>query len=787
MLAHIKKEEDQFKYQTIKEHSINVARYSEEILSSVGLAKTGYLAGILHDMGKCKKKFQNYLIHGGGSVIHTFQGLKYCIERIDTSSNNPYLQLTNEIIAYVIGAHHGLFDVFNEDDKCGIDYRCNREDIDYQECKANFENQIVCEEAIDKMFENSEKEIFDVIKRILKLSDKEQDEFNFYISLLCRQILSAVIFSDHRDTSEFDIGEKKSFIKTDLSIWKDISQSIENKISNFDKSSEINKARDWISNKCKENARLPNSIYKLNVPTGGGKTLSVLMYAVNHAKYYNADRIILVSPLLSILDQNAKVIREAVGNDDFILEHHSNVVRDTDDIEIDIKLEDLKEKWDVPIIITTLVQLLNTMFASGSSNIKRFSALSNSIIVIDEIQSLPSKVISMFNLTCNYLAKICNTTIVLCSATQPTLENVNHKLISPIKDLVPYNENIWKAFERTKLIDAGFKDENELVSFVLDSFKTKQSVLLICNTKKEAEVLFQQIHNQVDDETTVYHLSAAMCQQHRKDVISNLKEDLKERKKLIMISTQVMEAGVDVSFSMVIRITAGMDNIIQAAGRCNRNHESNNLSEVYIVTLKEEQLGSLKDIKISKIATLALLDDFNKNENKYSGKLDSKEAINRYYLNYFGDKDRKSELDYPRSSKNYGTLFDLLSTNEQYANENVETKYDWVLRQAFRTAGSEFKVFDENTIDVIVPYKKGKEIIEKIIRNGKNIEENKDFIGKAKSFCVSLYDEQYNSLSEQNAIYSINDCLYLLEDDRFYDENLGVVLHSDEKLDLLEV
>lgn len=788
MLAHIKREGDNVEYQTVQQHSINVAKYCEEILSSVGLGKTGYLSGLLHDMGKCKKEFQEYLYPGNGgikgSVIHTFQGLRYCIEKIDF--NDPYNQFSKEIIAYAIGAHHGLFDIFNEDGKCGIDYRCEKKDIAYDECKINFEKQVFCEEEIDKLFEISEKEVKDIFDKIHKLSKDSRDELYFYFSLLCREILSAVIYGDHRDTAEFDRGKKKYHIKTDLSIWQEISNSIENKISKFDSSSEINKARKWISNKCKENAKLPNGIYKLNVPTGGGKTLSVLRYAVNHAKQYDADRIILVSPLLSILDQNAKVIRDAVGNDDYILEHHSNVIRDTNDIEIDTRLEDLKEKWDVPIVITTFVQLLNTMLASGSSNIKRFNALSNSVIVIDEIQSLPSKVTSMFNLTLNFLAKICDATIVLCSATQPTLEDVNHKLCGPINDLVPYDEDIWKAFERTKLIDAGCKDEEELTSFILENLEAKKSLLLICNTKKEAERFFRLVQDETSDETIVYHLSASMCQQHRKDVVESLKKDLKTGKKVVMISTQVIEAGVDVSFSTVIRITAGIDNIVQAAGRCNRNHELNGLSEVFIVNLKGEKLGSLEDIRIAQNSTLALLSDFKKNAQKYHSKLDSIEAIHKYYSNYFGDKDWKSELDYPRGLEKTGTLFDLLAANNQYATEKVKSKENWVLHQAFKTAGSEFKVFDENTIDVIVPYMDGKEIIKKI-RDNHSLEEVKELIDQTKLYCVSLYENQFRLLSNQNAIYSFNDYLFVLEDERFYDENLGVICHSDVKLDLLEV
>lgn len=786
--AHLNNAENDIQYQTLKDHLLNVAKYSSEVLSSCNLGTTGYLAGLLHDMGKYKKEFQDYLINGGtrGSVIHTFQGYKYCLENIDFDNLNS--QLSKEIIGFAIGAHHGLFDCVDSDHVSGIEYRYEKQNIGYLECKENFLNDVSNEINLKNLFLKSENEISIILKTFTELINEnhQREELCFYISLLCRQVLSAVIYSDHRDTSEFNNKKIRTSNLGSSKIWDDIINAVEKKVNSFDESSEINKARKWISEKCKENSKLPNGIYKLNVPTGGGKTLSVLRYAVNHAKKYNSTRIILVSPLLSILDQNADVVRSAVGNDSVILEHHSNIVRDADDYEEDIKLDTLKENWDAPIIITTLVQLLNTMFAGGSSNIKRFNSLSNSIIVIDEIQTLPTKVTSMFNLMCNYLSNVCNTTIVLCSATQPSLESVKHKIVDEISDLVPYDYDIWKSFERTVLIDAGQKTESELTDFILEKSVSTQSLLLVCNTKKEAEYFYKRIKDNIDDRTFVYHLSASLCQQHRKDVIMDLRKKLNENKKVVMISTQVIEAGIDVSFSTVVRITAGMDSVIQASGRCNRNHEMD-LSEVYIVTLNGEKLGQLKDIESAKTATLALLTDFKDNTDKYDRKLDSQKSIKKYYSNFFEDKDRKSELDYPRDITKHGTLLDLLSNNSEYNDERVKVSHNWILRQSFKMATNEFTVFNQNTIDVLVPYKDGKNIINELYKKSDDLDVLKSIIKKAKLFGVSLYEYQFELLNKQNAISSINDYLYILDDDRFYDENLGIVVQSDKKLDLLEV
>lgn len=454
--AHLKHDGNTIVTQSVKEHSLNVAAYAYDNLVSVSLGETAKISGLLHDMGKCNEDFQNYLIEGGkrGSVIHTFQGLKYCLKQFDSS--NLTHNLTKEIISFVIGSHHSLFDCIDSEHKSGFRYRYEKKDINYEESIFNYFNNVVSEKSIETLFEKSDKEInLQLLKINEIISSKEKSsELYFYLSILCRLILSAVIDGDHQDTFEFMFNSRiDDYVSKNAKavVWNDICDNVERKLKNFSNFTEINKARKWISNKCLESANYSPGIYRLNVPTGAGKTLSSLRFAVNHAKKHNASRIIFVSPLLSILDQNSMVLREYIGNDDYVLEHHSNIVRDKEEFDEISKDDIAKETWNSPIIITTFVQLLNTMFAGKSSNIRRFSSLCNSVIVIDEIQTLPTKMISMFNLMCNYLSYCCNTTIVFCSATQPTLENVHHGICVPVKDLVAYDKKIWDVFQRTEI------------------------------------------------------------------------------------------------------------------------------------------------------------------------------------------------------------------------------------------------------------------------------------------------------------------------------------------------
>ena len=793
MLAHLKRDENNIvKSQTIKEHSFNVAYRTANKLKKLNLYNIGMVVGLLHDMGKCSNDFQNYVKNGGtrGSVIHTFQGLKYVCENLG-DNGSLYEMIARDICAYAIGAHHGLFDCYDEDGISGFSYRIEKKEINYNECLINYFNEVISEKEIYNYFCKAVVEIKNTFTQINKLSEKNDMECNqmeiyFYLGVLVRLILSALIDSDHKDTACFMEDTTIGEYKVSSSVWNEISKSVESKIELFKDDSKINQARKIISNICKDASNKETSIYTLNVPTGAGKTISSLRYAVNHAKKYKKDHIIFVSPLLSILDQNAKVIKNYIGNDDYVLEHHSNVIHEKEKNEEISKYDILTQSWDSPVIITTFVQLLNNMFARKSGNLKRFYSLCNSVIVIDEIQSLPTKLTSMFNLMCNFLSKICNTDIVLCSATQPPLDICNHAIVGPIQEIVPYSEAIWKPFKRTKIEDLGNHTVEELEDIILERLKIKNSILLICNTKKEAITLFEKLKEKSISDLNLFHLSANMCMKHRKDTLARINKSLYGKKKTIVISTQVIEAGVDISFQSVIRLYAGMDNVVQAAGRCNRNGEVAEVAEVDIVNLTGESLKYLKEIEKAKESTLGLISDYNKQPDKYDRSLESEKSIEKYYKNFYGLC--SGQLDYPRKSPSGGSLLDLLTINSQYAVKNeLSGNNNQILKQAFKMAADEFEIFDQNTKEVIVLYKESEELIEQL-KQESNMVNLQMIINKLKPFSVSVRDFQLKNLKDNNAIVEmLEGLIYVVEDKRFYDSEIGLQIDVDEKLDLLEV
>jgi len=740
--------------QTVKDHCRKTAEYAGRTLEMTGLAAAGYLAGLVHDAGKYAGQFQTYLRDGEGrrgSVNHTFAGVRLLLERFFTGGDLP--SVVCELLALAAGGHHGLFDCVDSEGKNGFRHRLTKPDINYEEAEENFFRFCAGGRELDDLFRRACGELIPVLERILAMTDEGNefcdDETAFYSGLLARLLLSAVIEGDRRDTAEFmnAVQFPKMYNSEGLqAMWSACLSRVEAKLEALPQTAPIDRARRMISDQCRKAAAQPGGVFRLNVPTGAGKTLSSLRYALAHAEKFGRRRIIFTSPLLSILEQNAAVIRDYVQDDNLILEHHSNLIRPQGGERLD-ELELLTETWEAPIIITTLVQLLNTLFSGKTTAIRRFYALCSSVIVIDEVQTVPSKMLSLFSLAVNFLAEICGATVVLCSATQPCMERIEHPLHTPIPDLVPHDRALWKVFQRTQLQDAGTKSLEEIVDFAMKQLETADSLLIVCNKKAQAQRLYERL---TGEELALFSLSAAMCVAHRRDTLDKLRQSLRQSgRKTVCVSTQVIEAGVDISFSCVIRLSAGMDSVVQAAGRCNRSGEAGSgvLAPVFVVQCQRESLTRLPDIQWGHDATGELLAEFALHPERYGGRLDSDKAIGYYYRALYR-KEPQGHRDYVWR-KGSPSLFSLLSLNSHY--ENKEPYY---FRQAFRQAGALFQVFEENTTDVIVPYGEGEELILELCgeRAKWDISYLQSLLEKAKPYTVALYQYQIDCLEAERSL-----------------------------------
>lgn len=788
--AHIRKVDGKKYIQTVEEHCHGVAEIAAELLRDIGLGKTAYLGGMVHDLGKFSENFKNYIEKAAdgekvqrGSVNHTFAGVRFLLEKHSDEQLSGFSDIVLEILAYAVGAHHGLFDCVDDNNNNGFTKRIQKEGIDYLNAAQQFLKICCSEQDIEDLLKQSEKEFFPVFNEIEKLADNadakiQNTQITFYIGFLARLILSAIIEADRSDTSQFMNGYSEKTVKNISEIWINCIKNVEQKLSTMPLDKPINKTRAQISALCAEAGNLESGIYRLNLPTGAGKTLTSLRYALHHALAHNKKRIIFTMPLLSIIEQNAGIIHDYIGNEELILEHHSNIVETDENDELD-KRELLVESWDVPIIITTMVQLLNTLFAGKTANIRRMQALCNSIIVIDEVQTVPDKMLSLFNLALNFLAKICNATIILCSATQPCFEKTMYPLDKSVKDLITLTKEQETVFKRVRLEYKGEMDCEELADFAAGILEENNSLLLVCNTKNEAAVMFNLLCSKIKD-VKAFHISAGMCTAHRKETIKEMQEALENKQqKVFCVSTQVIEAGVDVSFARVIRLLAGMDNIVQATGRENRNREFDGLAPGYIVRLKGEFLKGLSEIEDAKNAAADLLVKYKNNPQIYDDDLMSAKAVNEYYKSLYENVKSGYHDFYIESVRD--SILNLMSCNENVDSGKIPEYNKYFMHQALKTAGGLFTVFDESSIDIIVPYDRGTEIIQKIFAVGdKDYEKLKSILKEAKLYTVSLFKYQKIKLEEQGALIFVPSAgVYILQDG-YYDELTGLNLNQSE-------
>ena len=788
--AHIRQTDNVEYIQTVSEHCRGVAEGAALLLKDIGLEKTAYLAGLVHDLGKNTVAFKQYIEKAAagekvqrGSVNHTFAGARFLLEKHNSECPAGIRDIVLEILAYAVGAHHGLFDCVDDNSNNGFTKRVQKDDIDYDKALTEFFNSCSSEQEINDLLEQAENELLPVFSAIESLAENNANDIyntqlTFYTGFLTRLILSAIIEADRSDTARFMNGTPEITARNMQEVWKSCIKNVEEKLGNLKADTPINKTRSQISDLCVEAASLESGIYRLNLPTGAGKTLTSLRYALHHALKHNKKRIIFTMPLLSIIEQNAGIIHEYINNEDIVLEHHSNVIETEESEELD-KRELLMESWNVPVIITTMVQLINTLFAGKSANIRRMNSLCNSIIVIDEVQTVPNKMLSLFNLAINFLAKICNTTIILCSATQPCFEKTKYPLDKGVKDLITLTKEQADVFKRVQLEDKGEMDEDELTNFAAEILEENNSLLLVCNTKNEAAVMFNMISSKITNVKT-FHISAGMCTAHRKKTIAELQKALENKQnKIFCVSTQVIEAGVDVSFARVIRLLAGMDNIVQATGRENRNREFDGLAPGYIVRLKGEFLRGLSEIEEAKNASADLLIKYKNNKEKYDGDLMSEKAINEYYSCLYANVKSGYHDFYVESERD--SILSLMSCNKNVDAQKIPEYNKYFMHQALKTAGGLFEVFDESSIDVIVPYERGKEIIQEIFAVGnRDYGKLKELLKEAKLYTVSLFKYQKIKLEEQGAlIFAENAGVYVLQEG-YYDDLTGLNFSQGE-------
>lgn len=758
--------------QSLCQHSRNVAEVSGFISRYPNTSK---LIAYLHDLGKSSTAFQNYINNGGerGSVIHAWQGAFLANELF--LENSKVAILLKEIIGFCVTAHHNRLDDAVAPDG-STDYfdkflNITESKYSFDDIKGKITKRAKAE--LQTLFNNAEFEISDLLTKIEK-AYQDKNSANFALGMFIKYLFSCLVDADRLDAYLFGINEAYSYQPTN---WDALVDIFENNISRFSNTSKINIIRKSVSDKCKAASDTSTGIYQFSVPTGGGKTLSSLRFALYHCKKHEKKRIIYVIPYLSIIEQTSKSLSNILNlpeDNEVIFEHHSNTIEPENEKTSEIK-KLAAERWDNPIIITTMVQFMETVMSAKSGKLRKFASMADSVIIFDEIQSMPIKAIHCFNEVVTFLFKILNSTIILCSATQPTLENTQRKnlMLQENAKLIDCTDD----FQDIKRVTVSVKSEKDFQTasdFIFEKAQVNGNCLVIVNTKKSALEIYNLLKIKSTD-FKILHLSTSMCPSNREKIIDTMKDCLKKHKKIICVSTQLIEAGVDISFSCVVRAMSGLDSIAQAAGRCNRNGESVAPMTVYTFPLKDENLDKLIDIRSGKEITAQII----QNQTSDYDLLD--EAImTKYYKKYFAHKD--GQMDYPTSDGE--TIYAMLSGNN-YGKENYKNKtgnqFSHYISQAFRCADENFSMIEKNTKSVIVIFGESESLINEYRKQPVGILTKEKFkiLKKLQKYSVSLYEWQMKKLIEQKAVSILDQetGIVILNFD-YYSKETGIALES---------
>lgn len=777
MLAHIENSSGEVREQSVAEHTYGVMVNARMEGEKLHIGNIVMLAALFHDMGKEKKEFEEYLYsqfqetgkQSRGSVNHSSAGARYIFRNYH--KGRTIEKVFTELIAYAIASHHGLFDIIEES---GLNHFSKRieESETFQECCDNFTKEVLCNYDVDQLFEQAFEEFRFIVK---KVKGFDQIHCKFYYGCFQRLVLSILMDSDWKDTEAFAGGKTVETVpmfeqlEAAISNYQSYMDKLQKQFSQEDsseKQKQIMKLRNEIQKECVDFGKNMTGIYCLPIPTGGGKTLSGLGYALEFWKAHpETEKIFYISPYISITEQNARVIKEAIGESEWVLEHHSNVINESEN-ETEQQAS-IFIKWDKPFICTTMVQFLNTLFSDKKQSIVRFHQLKNAVVIIDEVQSLPIKTVHTFNLMVNFLKEICNTNVVLCTATQPQLGDTKHPILySTPKNMIQDVSERFEQFERVNIVSHlkdGEYDYEELRELTLNKLNERTSVLVILNTKYAVQMLYDAVMEHCDNNIEVVYLTTNLCAEHRTRKIKAIKKLLKEgKKKVLIVSTNLIEAGVDLSVECVIRSLAGLDSIAQAAGRCNRNGELKK-GQVLIVSVKEEKKERMSELMSAIKATKDVLYRYEKEKGT---NLLSPKWMNSYYEMLFAYN--ASSMDFSiRKLGGTNTIYSLLSSG--FPTDSKET----CMKQAYKTAGEYYNVIDQNGIDVIVPYGKGKDYISKL-EQASELSEIKRILKKVQRYTVTVLQYKAKELEEKGVIRLCENVpgIYIAMS---YDEHVGIV------------
>lgn len=714
--AHSTNSADKSDWQPLSEHLMGVAEKAEAFAAAFGAQEWGWCAGLLHDAGKATGAFQRRLEGSPERVDHSTFGARLAGDR------RGQLGL---LLAYAIAGHHGGLPDGGEQET-QLHFRLKHG-------KVPKDTGLV-----------PEADCHDDLTLSFKLS---KDRAGFSLSFFTRMIFSCLVDADFLDTEEFcspqKAQERPAYLEAEIFpvLQQRLNTCLESMILEAEPTP-VNVLRQNVLSQCREKAKLPQQIFSLTVPTGGGKTLSSMAFALDHAVVHGLRRIIYAIPFTSIIEQNAKVFQDILGREQ-VLEHHCNYKeRDEPEVAAYNRRRGLaSENWDAPVVVTTNVQFFESLFSNKTSRCRKLHNIARSVIVLDEAQAIPTEYLEPCLAALRELVEHYGCSVVLCTATQPALDDKsNLRMALPeIKEIVDNPAKLYEDLKRTEMSFIGRKTNAELA----ERLEKEKQILCIVSTKPQAKALFEQLQK----EEGVFYLSTNMYPQHRRRVLKKIRKKLKGKMICRVVSTSLVEAGVDLDFPVVYRAMAGLDSIAQAAGRCNREGRME-LGKVFVfesekpprmpwlkrcITRAEETLRSLPNAD-----TLGL------------------EVMRRYF-----------ELLYDVQELDTKQIMRLLNP----------TPLKKELFFPFREAAQAFCFIEEESIGVIVAIEQE---AKKLVQELRYTEFRRVTLRKLQQYTVAVRMKEFATLDVAGALEMIHEEFPILRNEAAYSDDVGLCVEKGE-------
>lgn len=696
--------------QPLLAHLENVAQLCGAYAQAFGAGELGRLIGLCHDLGKYSPEFQKRLLANGPKVDHSTAGGLELVARCGA------------VGAYCAFGHHGGLPDGGSANEEGTFYKRlkRRAGVDIPDYSA-FQDELKLYSPAPPSF-------------------RPLGETGFSVAMLIRMLFSCLVDADFLDTENF---------MSDGRIQRGGYEGIPALCDKLDEylrpwftpTTPINRKRTEILIRCIEAAKGERGLYSLTVPTGGGKTRSSLAFALHHAKEYGLTRVIYVIPYTSIIEQNAAEFAEILGPEN-VLEHHAGVDYGNYDGAEDGGTDETKarhylsaENWDAPVVVTTNVQFFESLFAAKTSKCRKLHNIANSVIIFDEAQMLPLPYLHACVRAIAELVQNYGCTAVLCSATQPALDRFFPPEV-PCREICTHFTELYDFFRRTTLERLGTLTDAELAG----RLGAQEQVLCIVSTRKQAQNLYQLIQCPGS-----YHLSTLMYPEHRKRILGEIRERLKKKQPCRVVATSLIEAGVDVDFPTVYRARAGLDSIIQAAGRCNREGKRP-AGESAVYVFEPDSAYTLPLAQRQPAEVFELTAEHHRED------LDAPEAIQTFFQNLYNI--RGDALD----TKKIVPRFERGAQTGSFP---------------FRTVGQEFRLIESNTCTILIPETSAGADCAARLRAG---ERTRGLLRDAGRYSVNVYERHYKELCDLGIVEPLDSELAVLADLDSYSALTGLAL-----------